>query len=136
MAYMYDFHDNQEVCCIFSSSYFSETVDLWIGYFCFYIICFLSFIAIFLPSLYLNLGGINPFIWLIEFISLNHNRVRLSAQQTTLLYLLHFINFTLSFLIISSRFFSCFIGPLLPCSHCLLSHGDILTLALLLPISL
>ncbi|XP_046858662.1 dolichol kinase-like [Xenia sp. Carnegie-2017] len=59
-----------------------ETLDLWIGYFCFYIICFLSFIAIFLPSLYLNLGGINPFIWFIEFISLNHNRVFLLFYWT------------------------------------------------------
>ena len=55
--------------------YYSEPIEQWIGTLSFYAICLLSFMAIFLPSFYMTLGGINPVIWAYQFLNLNPTRV-------------------------------------------------------------
>ena len=61
------------------SVYFSEPVELWIGSLSFYAICILSVMAIFIPSFYMTLGGVNPIFWAVKFLSLNPTRVSLSC---------------------------------------------------------
>ena len=55
--------------------YFSEPAEIWIGSLSFYAICLLSVMAIFLPSFYITLGGVNPVLWAIKFLSLSPTRV-------------------------------------------------------------
>ena len=49
----------------------SDPLELWIGSFSFYAVLILSSFAIFLPSFYLTLGGISPFLWFYHFFSWN-----------------------------------------------------------------
>ncbi|XP_028399200.1 dolichol kinase-like isoform X2 [Dendronephthya gigantea] len=55
----------------------SEPAELWIGCLSFYAICLLSFMSVFLPSFYITLGGVNPVLWAVKFLSLNPTRIRL-----------------------------------------------------------
>ncbi|CAB4016565.1 Hypothetical predicted protein [Paramuricea clavata] len=57
----------------------SEPVEFWIGSLSFYAVCLLSVMAIFIPSFYMTLGGVNPIFWAVNFLSLNPTRVSLSC---------------------------------------------------------
>lgn len=56
-------------------NHYSEPVEVWIGTLSFYVICLLSLLAIFLPSFYVTLGGINPITWAYQFLNVNPTRV-------------------------------------------------------------